>query len=486
MSLKKQAISGIKWTSLSSVVIALMQIAQVSILARILSPSDFGLMAIVMVVIGFSRIFSDMGISNAIIHKQNTTHRQLSSLYWLNIVSGLTVFIIITACSPLIALFYKEPKLTELLIILATSFIILAIGNQYRVLFQKELRFNLMAKIEITAACGAFSVAVLSAIKGLGAYALVYASLTNAVISSSLFLFLGLRDHKPSFVFKYTEIKDYIGFGIYQMGDSTLNYFNSEFDVILIGKLLGPESLGVYSIVKQLAMRPAQIINPIITRVTFPVMAKVQDDNEQLKKIYLKTVNYLTSINVPIYITMAVLAESIVMVMFGKTWREGIPILQILSIYAMIRSTGNPIGILLLAKGQVNLSFLWNFSLFIFIPLVIWFGSGHGIIGVAYALLALQMTLLIPSWYFLVRKMCQANIKEYFYNIIIPFYVPVVLKQISSYKINHKYCHIMILVFLYFSVIYLFLIYISLNNDLIKSNLLHMISLYSNLHFETK
>lgn len=422
-NIKQKAISGIKWTSLSSGIIALVQIAQVSILARLLSPSDFGLMAIVMVVIGFSRIFSDMGISNAIIHKQNTSHRQLSSLYWLNIVSGLTLFLIISALSPLIALFYKEPKLTELLIILATSFIIIAIGNQYRVLFQKELRFNMMAKIEMTAAFGAFYVAVLSAIKDFGVYALVYASLTNAVISSGLFLFLGLREHKPSFVFKYNEIKEYVGFGMYQMGDSTLNYFNSEFDVILIGRLLGTEALGVYSIVKQLVMRPAQIINPIITRVTFPVMAKVQDDNEQLKKIYLKTINYLASVNFPIYITIAVLAEPIVMIMFGKTWQQGIPILQILSIYAMVRSTGNPIGSLVMAKGRVNLSFFWNLSLFIFIPLVIWFGSDFGLIGIASSLLLLQITLTIPGWYFMVRKLCRAGFLEYYKQILSPLFL---------------------------------------------------------------
>jgi len=419
-TIKQKAISGIKWTSLSSVVIALIQIAQVSILARLLSPSDFGLMAIVMVVIGFSRIFSDMGISNAIIHKQNTTHRQLSSLYWLNIASGLTVFFIITTCSPLIALFYKEPKLTELLIILATSFIMLGIGNQYRVLFQKELQFNLMAKIEIASAFGAFSIAILSALKGLGVYTLAYASLTNTIISSSLFLFFGLRVHKPSLVFNYNEIKDYIGFGLYQMGDSTLNYFNAEFDVILIGRLLGPESLGIYSIVKQLVMRPAQIINPIITRVTFPIMAKVQDDDEQLKKIYLKTIHYLASVNFPIYITMAILSDPIVMIMFGQTWREGIPILQILSIYAMLRSTGNPIGTLVMAKGRMRLSFYWNLSLFLFIPLVVWYGSRFGITGVASSLLLLQAFLIIPIWFFIVRRLCYSGFLEYYKQMLTP------------------------------------------------------------------
>lgn len=419
-SLRQKAINGIKWTSISSIVIAILQILQISILARYLSPEDFGLMAIVMVVIGFSRIFSDMGISNAIIHHQHTSHEQLSSLYWLNIASGIVLFLIIAGVSPFIANFYNQSELTRLLVLLASTFIILAVGNQYRILFQKELQFNFMAKIEISAAVVAFIVAIILAIQGFGVYALAYATLANAIISSSLFFFFGVKKHKPALMYRHNDIKEYIGFGMFQMGDSTLNYFNSQFDVILIGKLLGVEALGIYSIVKQLIMRPAQIINPIINRVTFPLMAKVQNDTTALKNIYLKTINYLSSINFPIYIAIAILAEPIIHIVFGEKFISGVRVLQILSIYAMIRSIGNPIGSLVMAKGHMKLAFYWNFILFSFIPITIYLGSGFGINGVAYALLFLQVLLMIPTWYFMVGKLCGANFIEYFRQILIP------------------------------------------------------------------
>jgi len=429
--LKQKAISGLKWTSLSSIVITVLQVLQISILARYLSPADFGLMAIVMVVIGFSRIFSDMGISNAIIHHQNTSHEQLSSLYWLNIASGIILFIIISGLSPFIASFYDRPELSQILVLLASSFIILAIGNQYRILFQKDLQFNFMAKVEISAAFVAFIVAVVLAVQGFGVYALVYASLANAITSSGLYFFLGLQKHKPSFMYRHSEIKKYIGFGMFQMGDSTLNYFNSQFDVILIGKLLGVEALGIYSIVKQLVMRPAQIINPIINRVTFPIMSKMQNDTIALKNIYLKTINSLSSVNFPIYIAITILAEPIILIMFGDKFISGVTVLQILSIYAMVRSTANPIGSLVMAKGEVQLAFYWNLSLFIFIPITIYLGTFSGIEGVSYALLFLQIMLIIPGWYFMVKRLCKAKFIEYFRQIFIPLGITILAGMIG-------------------------------------------------------
>ena len=431
MSLKEKAIHGVKWTSLSSITIAILQLVQISILARYLSPKDFGLMAIVMVVINFSRIFSDMGISNSIIHHQKNSKEQLSSLYWLNIFLGTILSLILMLVSPLISEFYNEPELTTLLGVVSISFVISSFGNQYRILFQKELQFNFIAKIEIIASSVAFIVGVLSAINNLGVYSLVYASLTQTTVASLLFLLFGIHIHRPLFIFKYSIIKEYLGFGMYQTGQSTLNYFNSQFDVILIGKLLGPEILGIYSVVKQLAMKPAQIINPIITKVAFPILAKVQNDKNRLKDVYLKTINNITSINFLIYILMFILAEPIILIFFGEKWRESIPIFQILSIYFMIRSIGNPIGSLVMATGKVHLEFWWNVGMFIIFPITIYIGSKFGIIGISISLLILMIITIVPMWFFMVKSLIPVTLKEYLLIIM----KPLVLILISSLSV---------------------------------------------------
>lgn len=436
MSIKQKAIDGVKWTSLSSILVAILQLLQISVLARYLAPEDFGLMALATVVIGFSRIFSDMGVSNAIIHHQNTSHEQLSSLYWLNIAVGISLFLLVSIASPWISLFYDEPRLTELLIILSLSFIILAIGNQYRILFQKDLQFNLMAKIEIVAAAGAFVVAVVCAIAGFGVYSLVNATLASTIIASALYLFFGISTHRPSFIFRYDETKKYLGFGMYQTGQSTLNYFNSQFDVILIGKLLGAEALGIYSLVKQLAMRPAQIINPIITKVTFPILAKFQNDTDALKGVYLKTINYISSVNFPIYMLIAVLAEPIVIIMFGEEWRKAAPVLQILAVYFMIRSIGNPIGSLVMATGKVHREFWWNVGMFAVFPVSIYIGSFWQLEGVAISLTILMLLALVPMWFFMVKPLCNAKFTEYFKQILIPASIAVLAGILSYFVVN--------------------------------------------------
>ena len=421
MSLKQKAISGVKWTTLSTVITTILQLLQLAILARFLDPSAFGLMALVMVVVGFSQAFLDMGISNAIIHKQEITKDQLSTLYWVNVLAGFALFIVISAISPFVASFYHEPELTMLIILVGVTFLIQPFGQQFMVLWQKEMRFSEIAKIDIVSKFISLIVSVYFAYEGYGVYALVYGTLAGVVVQTILFLYKGLQEHKPSFVLKLSEIKEFLSFGAYQMGEKTINYFNYQIDTILIGKLLGMEALGIYTIAKQIIMRPAQIINPIITKVTFPTMAKIQDDTPRLKNIYLKTINYLSSVNFPIYAFIFIFAHDIVMVMFGEKYFEAIYIMQILAIWGALRSIGNPVGSLLLAKGKANWGFWWNLGLLFYVPVGIYVGSHWGLEGVSWALIFLSFPLgMIANWYFLVKPLCGAGFVEYHKEIAVP------------------------------------------------------------------
>lgn len=421
MSLKAQALSGVKWTSLSSITTAFIQLVQLVVLARYLEPTDFGLMAMASVVMGFSAIYMDMGVSGAIIHEQKVTNTQLSTLYWFNIASGVLIFLAILFSAPLVASFFDQPELTLILQILSVTFLVSAFGSQYKTLFQKELKFNFLAKVTIVSTVVSFVVAVVSAMNGSGVYAFVYAVLTGSVVTTGAFLYFGLKIHRPLFLFKYSEITKMISFGAYKLGAMNLNYFNTQFDVILIGKILGPDALGVYSVAKNLSMRPISIINPIVTNVTFPIISKMQDDRERLKNTYLKAINYLSSVNFPLYITIALLAEPLILVVFGEKWMASIIILQILSIWAMLRSIINPMASLQMAMGKTYMGFWWNLGLFFFVPAMVYLGSFWGLEGVAYTLMTMQAFLVLAAWYFMVRSLCGAGFKEYFGQMVKPF-----------------------------------------------------------------
>ncbi len=434
-SIRKHAIRGVKWTTISTFMRVGIQVLQLLILARFLSAEDFGLVAIVMLVIRFSELFMDMGISNALIHEQNISKVQLSSLYWLNLFSGFVLFMIVYLLAPIIESFYREPQLVFLLRILSFTFIINSIGNQYRVLWKKEMRFKSIGLIEIMSSFLSFIVAIVLAVLDYGALSLVVAFLVNVTIINVCFLFVGLKYHRPKFIYKHAEVVKFISFGLYQMGQKIIVYFNNQFDIILIGKFLGAEILGGYSLTKQLVMRPTLVINPVITNVSFPVMAKAQSDTVKLNKIYLRIVNYLSAINFPIYLLMFVLAEPLITLLLGEKWEGFVNLFRILSLYALFRSTTNPAGSLVLSKGRADLGFWWSLLEFSILPLIIYVGSHYGIEGIAFGLLIFQFSILFPNWLFIVRRICGAS----FYD-----YLMVQLKPLISIILSVLFTHFII------------------------------------------
>ena len=436
MNLKSKTISGVKWTTFSSVILALLQILQLVILARLLDPSIFGLMAITSVVIGFAQAFLDMGISNAIIHKQEVSHTQLSTLYWLNILSGVVLFIIVSLCAPLVALFYQEAELTNIIILVAMTFLIQPFGQQFVVLWQKELRFNDIAKVDVITKLLSLLVSVIFAYYNYGVYALVYGVLAGTLLQTLVFIYKGFREYTISFVFQLSDVREFLNFGLYQMAEKTLNYFNSQIDTLLIGKLLGVETLGVYNIAKHIIMKPIQIINPIVSKVSFPVMAKIQHDTDKLKEIYLKTINLLSSTNFPIYLFMLMTAPQLVALIFGEKWIDAVVIVQILSIYGACRSTMNPIGSLLLAKGRADWGFYWNLGLFFYIPIVIYVASQWGIETLSWAMVCVMVSLLTPMWYFLVKPLTQASFWEYHQQILTSALISIFIGAFISILLN--------------------------------------------------
>lgn len=432
MSLKQKTVAGVKWTTFSSVIVAILQILQLVILARLLEPTVFGLMAITSVVIGFAQAFLDMGISNAIIHKQEVSHTQLSTLYWLNILSGIVLFIIVSLCAPVVALFYQEAELTNIIILVALTFLIQPFGQQFMVLWQKELKFNDIAKVDILTKLVALIVSVVFAYYNYGIYALVYGVLAGTILQTLVFVYKGFREYTISFVFQLGDVREFLSFGLYQMAEKTLNYFNSQIDTLLIGKLLGVETLGVYNIAKQIIMKPIQIINPIVSKVTFPVMAKIQDDTDRLKEIYLKTINLLSSINFPIYLFMLITAPQLVPLMFGEQWVDAVIIVQILSIYGALRSIGNPVGSLLLAKGRADWGFFWNLGLFFYVPVVIYLFSRGGIETLSWGMVGIMVSLITPMWYLLVRPLVKAKFWEFHQQIVTPAFISMIIGMIVS------------------------------------------------------
>ena len=407
MQLSQAAAGGIRWTTLSMLVVTVTQMVRLVVLGRILGPEAFGLLAMMLVVTGFAQLISQMGLSEAIIQHPDPTQRELSSLYWLNIGLGGLLYLALLLATPLIALLYKTPELKQLLPWVALTFLISPWGIQFKALLQKQLQFKPLSIIEIMAAVTGTILAIILALKGYGVWSLVWGQLAQSSVTAVALLWEGWsRKILPGLCFNYKEVRPYLSFGLHLLGSNILNYFNSRADQLLIGVLLGSQALGYYSMAFNLVLQPISRINPVLTQVAFPVLAKVRDDKIRLKRGYFRMLALLTSVNAPILIGLVAVAPLLIPVVLGDPWLPIVPLIQVLAPFSLIRSTGNAGGSLVLACGRADMSFYFNLIKVVFIPVAIFTGASLGELeGITWSLFGIQIILIFAWYYFITRKL---------------------------------------------------------------------------------
>ena len=434
MSLKQTAAAGVKWTGSTAVTTTALQFIRLAVLARLLSPSDFGLMAMIMIVVGLAQSFSDMGISNAIIHRQDINAQQLSSLYWLNVIAGILVFFLVLFVTPVIAGVYGEPTLLEVMPWAAMIFLIVPWGQQFQILLQKELDFKMISIIRIASDLLGLTVAIIAAYREQGVLSLIFGQLAAAIGQTALFLSVGRsKAWQPRLHFSKNEVQSFLSFGLYQMAERTLAHFISRIDQFFIGILVNAEALGYYNLAFNLTLQPQTVINPIITKVAFPLFAKIQNDNERLKRNYLLTLNILSTINFPFMIGLAVVAPTLIPLVLGEQWTDAIILVQVLALVGLLRSIANPSGSLLLAKGRADLGFQLTLGVFFIQSLCIVLGGYYaGLLGITLAVLGVQLFRFVLIYFVAIKNLLGPCLIEYFSAIAPSFYAAMVMTIIIT------------------------------------------------------
>ena len=420
MSNKKAAISGAKWTTISTVVSTVLQFGQVAILARLLEPSAFGIVSISTLVITFLSIFAHFGFSNSIVYKQETDQKILSTIYYLNLIIGMMMFVIIYFGSPLLVLYYKEPKLLEILRISAFYFPIVFLGQIYNILLEKELKFKSLALTDIICSILGTTVTIFMAYNGFQAKALIFGLLTSQFIKMVVQNIIGRAYFSPVRHFNLKEIKDHMVFGLYNIGDSLLSFVNGNMDTILIGGLLGVKQLGYYTIASQIAVYPVARICPIIVQICYPIMAKMKDDLGQLKKAYLMVVDFLSYTNIPLLIGLYLMAGNVIPVIYGHGWEETIPLIRIFVFMGIFSCLLYPLSTIAYSTGKPSLLFYFNLITAILkFPLIYFMAHSYGITGIAVAFLIMTFISLILN-FFLIQFMIGDFMKMFLANIAKP------------------------------------------------------------------
>jgi teichuronic acid exporter len=434
MSLLHTTAKGVAWTTASTVVRSVVSLLQVAILTRFLDKSDFGIVAIATVFLGFTQIFLDLGISAGIMHKQDTTPQQYSSLFWLNIFMGVLLTGVLCACSPLVAKAYKEPCLTKIISLLSFTIFFSSLGSQHRTVQQKKMRFKYISIIEITTSLLSLVLAVLLAYFGFGVYSLVYSNLFHVASSSLLFLGIGLsKDRNISFHFKLSETYDYLKIGVFSIGSHVLDYFSREMDILIISATLGKEVTGLYSLCKKLVMAMYATVNPILTKVITPIFALIQKEKERVLQLYYDIIESLAILNMPIYCLIAIFSVGILKYLYGDQYTDGALILAFTALTYGINTTGSPVGSLQIAMGRTDSGFYWTICRIVATAIAIYVGSQFSINAIALSLLILNIVVNPAFWRVTIKPIIGGHYKDYFANsvficlIIMLFSFPVYL-----------------------------------------------------------
>ncbi len=420
MTIRASAFAAIRWTSMAMIGRALIAVAQIVTLSRILDPADFKLVALALTIVNIGIVFTDMGISNALIRFRDVTASELGSLFWLNVMLGALVTLAVAAASPLIARFYGEARLVPLVLMASTVFFITSLGQQQRALAEKNLRFDALFWIDIGSAVAGFAVAVMLALAGSGAFSIIVGNVVNAVGVAALSWIMLAGDFRPAFTFEWAPAKRFIAFGSNVVCIQLCNAVALNGDVILGGRLISGPALGFYFQPRDLCMRIMFMVNPIVNRVCFPLLASVATDKARVRSIYLKAMNMTASINFPIYILLAVFSTEVVDLVLGPKWNASAPLMRQVAIWCAVRAIGNPVGALLLALGETRRALLSALAVALAVFTFTAVGSVFGIGGIPVALAVLYGLLIPIFWLTLIKPTCGAGFVEYHRVLLMP------------------------------------------------------------------
>lgn len=396
MNLKRRVASGFKWSSVSQIGRQGTQLVTTVILARLLSPSDFGLVGMAMVAVGFISLFKDLGTASAIIRLKKLSEELLSSIFWVNVAFGLFAMIGLFIVSPLVAGFYQESRVISLLRLLSLSISISSLSVVQQAILERDITFNKLAILELIATlCGSF-VGIISALLGYGVWSLVYQVLAMTMVTTVLLWFV--VPWRPKFIFKWAEVRVISNYSLNLVGFNIFNYFARNADNLLIGRFLGAQSLGYYNLAYRIMLYPLQNISAVITRVTYPAYSQFQDDNIRFQRAYLNVIRTIALITFPIMIGILVTSRPFVLTFFGSQWAPAITLLIILAPVGLVQSIGTTVGAIYQAKGYTGWMLYWGIGsgLLIFLAFII--GLQWGVVGVAAAYAIVSIILTYPGF----------------------------------------------------------------------------------------
>lgn len=372
-----------------------LQIGTTVILARLLSPTDYGLQSMVVTMTAFVSLFKDAGLNLATVQRESMTGQQLSTLFWINAGLGAFLAAIVAASAPFLAAFYKEPRLLWLTVASASVFLLNGLSAQHRALLDRAMRFSTSVKIDILSGIVGAAIAIVMAAHGFAYWSLICQTISLPIVGTiAVWMAIPWMPGRPHWT---PELRAMVRFG----GTITLNtfvvYIGYNTEKVLLGRYWGAEQLGIYGRAYQLATLPVQQLFSAVYVVAFSTLARMHGDSERVQRAYLKSQTIIGCLLIPIVVVSMLFAKDIVLVLLGPNWIEAADVLRLLAPMVLVLTLVNPFSWLLQSSvAWVERSLKMAFLIAPVVILGVLAGIRRGPEGVALGYSAAMVLLFIP------------------------------------------------------------------------------------------
>lgn len=336
MSLTNKTINGAKWSFIGNVSNQITTFAIGILLARLLSPEEFGLIGMTTVFIVLADTFVDSGFSQALIRKNNCTQEDYSTAFYFNLIASIAIYLLLFFSAGLVANFFSEPKLTNIIRVASLGMVINSLVLVQKTILVKEISFKIQTKISVISTILSGTIAIFMAINDFGVWSLVAKSLSASLISATLFW--GSNKWRPDFVFSKKSFDDLFSFGSKLLLSNLIDRFYWNLYYVVIGKYFSSETLGYYTRAEMFKNLPSQNITSIINNVSYPSLSIIQDNDIELKKSFKKIMLITFFITTLLLTYIFSVSQSLIVVILGEKWLGSVEYLRLLCLSAILFS----------------------------------------------------------------------------------------------------------------------------------------------------
>lgn len=398
-----------------------------AILARLLSPEEFGIVALISVYLTFFNLLSDFGLGSAVVHNQTLTSEDIRSIFSFSVILALVLAFLFFISAPIISNFYNKDVLLPVMRYLSLSVLFQSLLAVPQALIQKDLRFKQIGIITLSVQLITGVVSIVLAYIGFSFYALVIQSVLASFIS--FFVFYWLSPISFNICLNWLSIRKVLRFSSFQFLFNFINYFSRNADNILIAKFMGSSALGFYDKSYRLMLMPVQNLTHVVTPVLLPVLSKYQDDKDYIFQSYLKVVRLLAVVGFPLSVLLYFSASEIIHLLFGSQWGQSVPVFKLLSLTVGIQIVLSSTGAIFQAVNRTDLLFisglLGSVIMISGISYGIFFGKNLEAIG--YGLIVAFAFSFFQGFYFLIVVVFKYSYFKFLKIFVFPIFVSLVI-----------------------------------------------------------